>query len=59
MGTNNCLGAAAWLLWAGYFGGVIIASVSLVLLTMIPESPMFMLLHEDLYSREQVLGGMR
>lgn len=43
----------------GYFGAVMIATVSLLCLHFLPESPHFMLLHDDKYSRAQVLSVIR
>lgn len=44
---------------AGYFGAVGIAGVSLVCLQFLPESPLYMLLREDKFSKTQILEAVR
>ena len=44
---------------AGYFGAVGIAGVSLVCLQFLPESPLYMLLREDKFSKAQILDAVR
>ncbi len=44
---------------AGYFGVLILAGASLLCLQVLPESPMFMLLHEEKFPRAQILDALK
>eukprot|EP00752_Nemacystus_decipiens_P018391 g16495.t1 len=43
----------------GYFGVWLLAGASLVCLQVLPESPMFMLLHEERFPRAQILDALK
>lgn len=56
---TTTLEAALSTIEAGYFGATLIAALSLGLLTTLPESPMFMLLFEDYFGKDQVLAALK